>query len=45
MAHLDKVVGDIESGKAVLTEHELVEDQVESIIYKLFVNGTFFIKV
>ena len=26
MAHLDKVVGDIESGKAVLTEHELVED-------------------
>ena len=26
MAHLDKVIGDIESGKAVLTEHELVED-------------------
>ena len=26
MAHLDTVVGDIESGKAVLTEHELVED-------------------
>ena len=26
MAHLDKVIGDIESGKAVLTEHELIED-------------------
>lgn len=26
MAHLDKVIGDIESGKAVLMEHELVED-------------------
>ena len=26
MAHLKKVVADIESGKAVLEEHELIED-------------------
>lgn len=26
MAYLKKVVGDIESGKAVLVEHELIED-------------------
>ena len=26
MAHLKKIIGDIESGKAVFVEHELIED-------------------
>ena len=26
MTYLKKVIGDIESGKAILTEHELIED-------------------
>ena len=26
MTHLKKVIGDIETGKAVLTEHELIEN-------------------
>lgn len=33
MSYLKKIVGEIESGKAVLVEHELKEDQLMKILW------------